>query len=142
MAGFRLVEDFEASYIKFQGRAPRTLEELLVARADNEHKRRLAEVKLLAKKLALLDEFLPALAQLGAKLQYRSINSTDGGKTIRIWGPAHGPDNTLFNALVALRFKEIERRDSFRDEQTVTLQHGRWLRVEIDVRKPAVAAAA
>lgn len=139
---FRLLDDYQAQYIKFAGREPRTLEELAIALADNEHKRRLAEIKAMSKKLALLDEFLPALAERGVKLWSRDISSYDQGKTLRIASSIFGADPKPFDALIALGFKEVERKDSFRDEQTVTLQHGRWLRVSIDVKKVAAPAAA
>lgn len=138
---FRLLDDFQAGYLKFQGREPRTLEELQVARADYEYRRRLAEVKAMRARLALLDPFLPALAERGVKLCYRNISSHDSGKTLRIYGPMHGADNALFDALIALGFKEVERKDSFRDEQTVTVKHGRWLVVSVDVKKAAAPAA-
>lgn len=141
-APFRLLDDFQAGYIKFAGREPRTLEELAIALADNEHKRRLAEVKAMRKNLARLDEFLPALAGRGVKLCYREIRSHDNGKVLRIYGPMMGADNVFFDALIALGFKEVERKDSFRDEQTVTLKHGRALLIEIDVKKPAQGGAA
>jgi len=132
---FRLVDDFQAGYLKFNGREPRTLEELLIARANYQHRSRLAEIKAMGKKLALLDEFLPALVERGIRLSWRDIDGRDGGKTVRIHGPSLGADNALFDALVALGFKEIERKDSFRDEQTVTLKHGRALLIAVDVKK-------
>lgn len=140
-APFRLLDDFQAGYIKFAGREPRTLAELQIARADYEHRRRLAEVKAISAKLAQLDPFLPALAERGVKLCFRNITSSDGGKTVRIYGPAMGADNALFDALIALGFKEVERRDSFRDEQTVTLKHGRALLISIDVKKVVAPTA-
>ena len=134
---FRLVDDFEASYIKFDGREPRTLEELAIARSDYEHRRRLAEIKASAKKLDLLEAFLPALAARGIKLAYRKISAWDGGKTLRIESHAIGGDNKLYAALIELGFKEIERAHLWRDEYTVKLQHGRWLVVTFVVNAPA-----
>jgi hypothetical protein len=140
---FRLVDEFQAGYIKFNGREPRTLEELAIAKADYEHRRRLAEIKAMSKKLALLDAFLPALAESGVKLGYREINTWDGGKTLRFTTfDSREGDKKLFDALIALGFKEIERKDSFRDEQTVTLKHGRWLVVSLDVKKAAATETA
>jgi hypothetical protein len=141
-ARFRLVDDFQAGYIKFQGREPRTLEELAIAKADYQHRRRLAEIKALAKKLALLDAHLPALAERGIKLGHREINTWDGGKTLRFTSFGGDCDKKLFDALIALGFKEVERKDSISDEQTVTLKHGRALLVSVDVKKPAAASAA
>lgn len=134
---FRLVDDFQAAYIKFNGREPRTLEELAIALADNEHRRRVAEVKAMRKRLALLDEFLPALAARGIKVWARDIHSNDAGKTLRIYTSLFvGTDDKLHAALLDLGFREVERRQNARDV-TVTLQHGRWLVVSIDIKKPA-----
>lgn len=134
-ARFRLVDDFTAAYIKFQGREPRTLEELAIALADNEHRRRLAEVKAMRSRLAQLDELLPALAERGLKIWPRDIHSSDGGKTLRMYpGFAVSNDDKLHAALLELGFKEVERRATTRND-TVKLQHGRWLVVEIDVSK-------
>jgi hypothetical protein len=138
---FLLLDSFQASYLKFNGREPRTLEEVAIARADYEHRRRLAEIKAIAKKLALLNEFLPALAEYGVNIGSRNITTWDNGKTLRFTSPISGFDNRLFDALIALGFKEVERKDSFRDEQTVTIKHGRALRISIDVTKAAASAA-
>jgi hypothetical protein len=141
-ARFRLIDDFQAQYIKFAGREPRTLEELAIALADNEHRRRLAEIKAMGKKLALLDEFLPALAERGIKVWARDIHSSDGGKTLRIYPSMFvGNDDKLHAALIDLGFNEVERKSNHRDD-TVTLRHGRWLVVAIDVTKAATPAAA
>jgi hypothetical protein len=138
---FLLLDSFQASYLKFNGREPRTLEEVAIARADYEHRRRLAEIKAIAKKLALLNEFLPALAEYGVNIGSRNITTWDNGKTLRFTSPISGFDNRLFDALIALGFKEVERKDSFRDEQTVTIKHGRALLISIDVKKAAASAA-
>ncbi len=134
---FRLVDDFQAGCIKFAGREPRTLEELAIARADYEHRRRLAEIKAMSKKLALLDAFLPALAERGIKLNRRDITTYDG-KTLRMPEPMFERDNKLSAALIDLGFREIERKDIFRDEQTVTLKHGRALLISLTVKKAPV----
>lgn len=139
---FRLLDDFQAKYIKFQGREPRTLRELAIARADLEHRRRLAEIKVIAKKLELLDEFLPALAERGIKLAERSFSTWDQGKTLRIQDRMFGDDHALLEALLALGFKEVERKDSFRDEQTVTVRHGRWLMLSMTLKKKPAGSAA
>jgi hypothetical protein len=141
-ARFRLLDDFQAQYIKFAGREPRTLEELAITLADNEHRRRLAEVKAMSKRLALLDELLPALAARGIKVWSGNIHSSDHGKTLRIYPSMFvGTDDKLHAALLELGFKEVERKPTTRND-TVTLKHGRWLVVAIDVSKPAAAAAA
>jgi hypothetical protein len=141
-ARFRLVDDFQAGYIKYQGREPRTLEELAIALADNEHRRRLAEVKAMSKRLALLNEFLPALAARGVKVWAGDIHSSDGGKTLRIYPSMFvGNSDKLHAALIELGFQEVERKPNHRDD-TITLRHGRWLVVAIDVTKAATPAAA
>jgi hypothetical protein len=137
---FRLVEDYEAPHIKFQGREPRTLEELALARADYEHRSRVAEIKALAKKLELLQEFLPVLAERGIKLARRRLSSWDSGKTVRIESAIGGTDNALHAALLDLGFKEIERSHLYREEHTVKLQHGRWLVVSFVITVPAGSA--
>lgn len=140
-ASFRLLDDLQASYIKYNGREPRTLEELAIALANNEHSRRLAEVKSMRARLALLDKCLPALAERGIKLWARDIHAHDRGKTLRIYGPMMGADDKLHAALLDLGFKEVERQDTVLRTDTVTLKHGRWLAVTIDVSKPAAPAA-
>lgn len=137
----RLVEDYE-SHIKFQGREPRTLEELAIARADYEHRARIAEIKAMAKKLALLQEFLPALAQRRIKLARRKLSLWDSYKTLRIESTISGTDNGLHAALLELGFKEIERSHLYRDEYTVKLQHGRWLVVSFVIIAPAAQGVA
>jgi hypothetical protein len=139
---FRLLDNFQADYIKFNGREPRTLEELAIARADYEHRRRLAEIKAMGKKLALLDAFLPALAERGVTLNRRDIASYDGGKTLRFYGSVFEDDSKLFAALIALGFKELERKDIYSREQKVTLKHGRALVISLDVKKAATTVAA
>lgn len=139
---FRLVDDFTAKYIKFQGREPRTLEELAIARAETDHRRRLAEIKVMRAKLALLQEFLPALAERGIKLAQREFLTWDHGKTIIVRSPIFGSDEKLVDALLELGFREVERKELLAGrEDRVTLQHGRWLRMAIGVTKPAAPAA-
>lgn len=131
-----LVPDYEA-FLRFAGREPRTLAELAVARETVRHERRLAEIKAMAKKLQLLEAFLPALAERGIKLSTRTFNSWDQGKTVRIESRAStSADNQLHEALIALGFKETERKHLYRDEHTVTLQHGRWLVVSFVITVP------
>lgn len=135
---FRLVDDFQAGYLKFNGREPRTLEELAIARADYEHSRRRAEIKAAAKKMALLDPFLPALAERGIKLSWRTIGTTDHGKTLRIHTETFSlQDDKLLAALLELGFREVERK-SYSEKTSheyVTLKHGRALLVQIDATK-------
>lgn len=138
--GFHVLDEFQRQYLKFNGREPRTLEEVAIARAEYLHRKRLAEIKALREKMALLDALLPALAARGIQIGHRDITTWDR-KTLR-FTTAFTPDNKFFDALIAVGFKEVERKDSFRDEQRVTLKHGRALLVSIDVKKAPVAAEA
>lgn len=138
---FRLVDDFQAGYIKFQGREPRSLYELAIAREEARHAGRVAELRKIAKKMALLDEHLPALAERGFKFGYRDIDATDDGKTLRIQtGTFSLEDDKLHRALLELGFREVART-SYGSRDQATLQHGRWLLVKIDVTRPAAAPA-
>jgi hypothetical protein len=133
----RLVDDYTAKAFKFNGREPRTLEELAVARADYEHRRRLAEIKAISSKLAQLEVFLPELMARGTSIHLRNISTCDAGKSLWIEsGPF--PDNRLQEALLALGFKELERRDWYTGsrDQRVTLKHARLV-VVITAVKPA-----
>jgi hypothetical protein len=141
MTAFRLLDDFQRGYVKFDGREPRTLAELAIARADYEHRRRVAEIKAMAKKLALLDELLPALAERGIRLNHREITSHDRGATLRIHEPIFERDDKMHAALLELGFKEVGRTDFLQREDHIKLQRGRWLVVEIAVSKPAAAGA-
>lgn len=133
-APFRLLDEFQVGYIKFAGREPRTLEELQVARADYEHKHRLAEVKAMRTKLALLDPLLPALAERGIQLARRTFCAWDGGKVLSILtGTFEKNDDKLRDALLALGFKEIERKNYFGRTDHVVLKHGRALMVRLEV---------
>lgn len=134
------------THIKFNGRAPRTLEELAIARADYEHGRRLAEVKKLAPKLALLAPFLPALAEAGADIARRefSLYKDGNGLAIRVMSEVMSGDNKLFDALLALGFREVDRYRwaGDRGDAMVTLKHGRALLVKIDVRSAVASPVA
>jgi hypothetical protein len=132
----RLVNDFNAPFIRFKGREPQTLEELEIARAEFEHRQRLAEIKTMAKNLERLQEHLPALAERGIKLADRKFNSTDFGKTLRILSSfALTLDDKLYAALLEIGFTEVERKPFLRESDTVKLRHGRWLTVVIEVSK-------
>lgn len=128
---FRLLEHVEAG-LTFYGREPKTLEELAIARADHAHVRRIAEINAIAKKLALLDKFLPELAARGVKLADRTINTPDGGETLIIQTPVLGLDDELYTALLALGFREVNRRN-YGSYHVVTLKHNCSLLVAIDV---------
>lgn len=140
-AALPLIDEYQA-HLKYAGREPRTLTELAIARADYEHRRRLAEVKSIAPKLALLEALLPALAERGIRLNRRDISTHDGGKTLRVQPSFCGRDDALLAALLDLGFREIERREWSSRDATVKLQHGRWLILSIDVSPPAPPAAA
>jgi hypothetical protein len=143
---FKLVDHWQAGYLKFAGREPRTLQELALARADYEHQRRRAEVKAMAKKLELLDPFLPALFERGLKFSYRNIGTQDKGKTLRIECEAFSlRDDKLYAALIELGFHEVDRSSYSprSDYEQVTLKHGRALLLKIDVtKKPAAPEGA
>jgi len=138
----RLVDQWQ-THLKFNGREPRTLEELAIAKADYEHRRSRAEIKTLQTKLRLLDEHLPALAARGINLAYRDFATYDSGKTLRILPSLTSRgDDKLLAALLALGFREVGRKDWGVGQELVTLKHGRALVVAIDVSKPAASDAA
>ena len=101
---FQLIEKYQ-EHIKFLGRAPRTLAELAIATAEYEHRQRLAEIKALTIRLALLDALLPALAARGIRLNYRKITGQDNCKVLRI-GSLFCDDAQLLRVLIELGFRE------------------------------------
>lgn len=127
-------------HLKFQGRAPRNLTEKAIARADSDHRARVAEVKKMASKLAQLDAFVPQIAAAGVNLADRTITTHDGGKTLRIQPTVFQADDKLCAALLAAGFREVERKEWGPREDLVTLKHGRSLLVRIDVAKAAAPA--
>lgn len=134
-ASLRLVEPWQ-THLKFNGRAPRTLLELGIAQAEYTHRQRLAELKPIAKKLELLDAFLPALAEQGIKLHNRDLTSFDSGRTI--WVCCYcGPDDEIHQALLCLGFRETERNETHVGSRTdrVYLKHGRSLVLTMEVSK-------
>lgn len=140
-----LLDSFQLGYLKYQGRGPRTLEELALARADYEHRRRVAEIKAMRAKLALLDPFIAPLAERGIRFGHRDIHAQDGGKVLRLHTVAfESADDRLYAALLDLGFREIAREDLYRSSRTsvVTLKHGRALVIKIDVFRAAPEAAA
>lgn len=138
---FRLLDEHQVGIFKFEGREPRTLEELAIARADHEHRRRNAEIRSMRARLRMLDELLPQLAAQGIRLNRREIMSTDSGRTLRIQPPLFEFDDRLYSALLALGFKEVRRETTLSRYDMVTLQQGRWLFISIDVSKPAEVPA-
>jgi len=144
-APFTLVDEHWQSHLKLNGRAPRTLEALAIAKANDEHERRLREIKGMRDKLALLDALLPQLAALGVRFNYREFQSfsLSGGKELRLY-PQIGSsfvDDKLHAALLAVGFREIERKAGNRDDQ-VKMKHGRSLVIVLDVSKPKAEPAA
>jgi len=131
-----------SAHLTFNGRAPATLEELMIARAEYEHRVRLAEIKAMRAKLALLEPFLPALAEQGIRLADRKIHTYDHGKTLRIPPPLFGDDSKLAAALLGQGFREIEREPYGHGRASLTLKHGRALLVKIDVREAPEGGAA
>jgi len=123
-------------HIKFQGRAPRTLAEKAIARAEYDCSRRMAEIKVLASKLAQLDPLLPALAERGIRLADRELGTFDHGKTLRIQTPLFTRnDDKLHAVLLELGFREIERKPFGNESDQVLMKFGRSLVVRIDVAK-------
>lgn len=146
-ASLRLVAPWQ-THLKFNGRAPRTLLELGIAQADWEHRRRLAELKSIAKKLEQLETLLSALAEQGIKIHSRDFRTYDNGKTILL-SDCFGVDDKLHQALLGLGFREIERKETHVGSRTdrVHLKHGRSLVLTMEVSKlpapqPAAAAGA
>jgi len=137
----RLISQWQ-KHLKIDGREPRTLQELALAKAGYDYHRRVAEIKAISTKLALLDELVPALAARGVVFAHRDFTTYNGGKTLRMLPCAMTRDNTLHEALLAVGFREIGRRDWGRGEEMVTLKFGRSLVLEIDVSKAAAPAAA
>lgn len=137
----RLIKEWQL-HLKIEGREPRTLQELALAKAGYDYHCRLAEIKAISAKLALLDELVPALAARGISFAHRDFTTYNGGKTLRMHPCALTRDNALHDALVALGFREIERRDWGRGEAMVTLKLGRSLVLEIEVKKAEAPAAA
>lgn len=127
-------------HLRYQNREPRTLEELLLARADYEAKKRRTEIKALSGKLKQLDPFMAPVLAAGVRLSYRDIGTWDGGKTLRIQAPISGKerDAKLLQILLGLGFKEISRRTygTLHPEDDVTLKHGRSLVLTVVVAKP------
>lgn len=124
-------------HLKVNGRAPRNLEELAQSRADYQHRTRLAEIKAMAPKMALLSPFLELLAARGVALAEREITRWSCSE-LRIQPQFCARDDRLHAALLELGFREVARRE-FICEDLVTLKHGRNLLVRIDVSKPLPA---
>ncbi|MES1977326.1 MAG: hypothetical protein V4451_04775 [Pseudomonadota bacterium] len=138
---FRLC-DVHQSHLKFNGREPRTLTELAYARAEYTHRCRLAEIKLLSKKLELLDALLPDLAKQGVSLNWREMVGGERCKVIRIQSAMFMEHNSaLLKALQAVGFRELDRKP-WGAYETVKFKHGRALIVELDVKRPEPEKAA
>lgn len=140
--GAPLVDPRWHSHLKFNGREPRTLEELAIARADYEHKARLGTIKKVSAKLALLQPFLDPLRAAGIDLAKREFDTLDGGKSLRVRTVLFSKEDELHAGLLKLGFREIERKDWGGNDDLVRLKHGRALVVEINVAKAQPAATA
>lgn len=139
---FSLIDPYWGSHLKFAGRAPRTLEELAIARNDYEHRGRACEIKAMRPKLEQLNEFARPLWDKGIKLGEYKITKWGGGKELRLTGSLFSPETKLQAALIELGFREIERKDYGGRTDLVTLKHGRSLLVMIEVAKPKPAETA
>ncbi|MDP3651069.1 MAG: hypothetical protein Q8R67_05230 [Rhodoferax sp.] len=130
------------THLRFNGREPRTLYELGVAVADHQHRQRLADLKAIAKKLELIDALLPALDAQGIHIAGREMYSLDSGKTIKITNYVY-PDDKLHQALLALGFREVERKELYTGARTdhAALKQGR-LTISIEVSKLPTAKPA
>lgn len=133
-----LLERWQRDHLQFQGREPRTLAEVAVAEADAQHRRRLAEIKTVSAKLALLDAFVEPLALDGVRIGCRHFLATDGGKTLRLHatlGAGTRYDARLHAALLGLGFREVERHRFYPNapSDVVKLRHGRALTIELEV---------
>lgn len=138
-----LLDRWQRDHLKFQGREPRTLAEVAVAQADAEHRHRLAEIKTMSAKLALLDAFVEPLAadgtRIGARIGDRKFFPADNGRTLRLYAEFYRAgssyDARLHAALLGLGFREAERRRSYPNApyDVVKLKHGRALAIELEV---------
>lgn len=138
---FSLVDPYWGSHLKIAGRAPRTLEELAIARNDYEHRGRAAEIRAMRPKLELLNVFAKPLWDKGIKLGDYRITTWGRGKELRLSGSLFSPETKLHAALIELGFREIERKDYGGRTDLVTLKHGRSLMVMIEVAKNAPVEA-
>lgn len=136
----RLVSEWEAASVKYEGREPRDLRELLIAREDRRHRSRLDEVARMGKKLELLQEFVAPLHARGIELSRYEYQVWDQGSVVRMFGALMQPEDKLVAALQELGFKQIEQKDWGRTD-VVKLRHGRWLVLAIDATKSQAVTA-
>lgn len=141
-APYRLVADpfYADVYRDHFKRVPTTLADLAACREELSYRRRIAEVRTLAPKLALLDALMPQLAPATvADLARRDFmrRHVDGiGVVLRLLpGVFSRHDDKLQAAFLAVGFREIARRTSAGNDE-VTLKHGRALFIMLDVSTP------
>lgn len=143
---FRLVSDpfWISTFRDHFGRTPTRLADLQICHEELRYRRRIAELKALAPKLALLDEVLPDLAKLGIDLSRRDVllRKQDGIGVVLRYVPEifMRRDDKLRAALIAVGFREIERKQ-MRDDAQVILKHGRALHIMLDVSPEALPKA-
>lgn len=142
-APFRLVSDpfWISTFRDHFGRTPTRMADLQICQEELRYRRRIAELKTLAPKLALLDELLPDLAKLGVDLSRRDVHlrKEDGiGVVLRFIPDVFSRgDDKLRDALIAIGFREIERKHLGGDAQII-LKHGRALHIMLDVKPGAL----
>lgn len=137
---YSLTDPHWQKHLTIAGRAPRTLEELAIAKNDYAHRTRAAAIKAMREKLALLEAFARPLWDRGIMIRDRDIEPwTMDRKVLRIQSPLFNADDKLHAALIDLGFREIARKDWGRTD-VVTLKHGRALMVAIEVSKCAAPA--
>ena len=92
--------------------APQPLSDQLLAYEHGRHADRLATIKRLGARLALLDAFMPALATAGVVLNLDDLRDW-GGKTIYLGSGVldHSRNAKLVNALLAGGMRVAERKD-------------------------------
>lgn len=135
---FRLVSEpfWIGIYRDHFKRAPATLAEKAKMDADLHHSRRVAELKAIAPKLQLLDQLLPDLAKLGINLADREFTKRDVDKlgvVLRTLPSIFSRgDNKLHAALLAIGFREIERKRISGTDQVI-VKHGRALHIMLDL---------
>lgn len=132
-------------------RKPSTLLALAEQQANDEHSRRLAELRELQPLLARLDELQPRLAQHGLAIHPNDIhlgwyhpngNYRQRRKLVRLFDLSfsrHAQAQRRLDALAELGFRELRRSGSL--YPTAVLQRGHLL-LEVDVPAPSDIGAA
>lgn len=91
----------------------RTLAESLLAYEHGRHADRLAAIKRMGARLALLDAFMPAIAAAGIVLNLDEIHDYRVGKTIYLGSgfPDHSRNAKLANVLLACGMRVADRKE-------------------------------